>query len=142
MGALDPAQLEPRWLEVLSRWSVVGGILFAGVMLTVLIVSLAFASATRFWPRRLLAWSVLLSTTVIVSGILAGVVQIKLRFPTEPFPYDAVVLLLGSAWNIPLVILIGEPVLAALLGHWLYLAAKSWSAPTGQPFEPPPPDSH
>jgi len=58
-------------------------------------------------------------------------IQEKLKFPTIPsmrfVANEPLAMLFGYAWGLPLIVLIGEPLLAALLGHWLYLAAKEYA---------------
>ncbi|HEY6388229.1 MAG TPA: hypothetical protein VIX91_21320 [Candidatus Acidoferrum sp.] len=51
----------------------------------------------------------------------------ELRFHSGELQ-DSLQVFFGVAWGIPLVVLVGEPLLGALVGHWLYLAAKEWSA--------------
>jgi hypothetical protein len=113
----------------------VGAVTFVGGMLTVLIITAAFAISTRYWPRFAFRWLVLLICTTILGSIIAGVIHYKISLPMLPtslvfhnFLGDPIQVFFGVIWGIPLVVLVGEPFLAALVGHWLFLAAKAWSA--------------
>jgi hypothetical protein len=112
-----------------------GGIEFVGGMLTILIVTAAFAIATRSWPRLAFRWIPVLVATTISGSIIAGIIHYRFTLPLLPgsfvfhnFLADPFQVFFGVAWGIPLVVLVGEPLLAALVGHWLYLAAVEWSA--------------
>jgi hypothetical protein len=107
---------------------------FVGEMLTILMVTAALAVATRYWPRFAFRWITLLIGTTISGGILAGIIQYRGSLPMLPgsfvfrnFLSDPLQVFFGVAWGIPLAVLVGEPLLGALVGHWLYLAAKDWS---------------
>jgi hypothetical protein len=130
-----PPGAPTNWLQFLGGCALAVGVLFAGEMLTLFIVTSSFALATHFWPRPAFFWFASLSATAIIGGILASLIKSKLLFPTEPISYlvsgRALDLLFGHAWGIPLVVLIGQPLLAALMGHWLHLAANQQS--TGAP---------
>jgi hypothetical protein len=121
--------------EQVFGYLTLGAILFVGGMLTVLIITAAFAIATRYWPRFAFRWIVLLIGTTIFGGIIAGVIQYKISLPVLPnrfvfdnFLGDPFQAFFGVAWGVPLVVLVGAPLLAALVGHWLFLAAEEWSA--------------
>jgi hypothetical protein len=111
------------------------GIIFVGGLLTILIVTAAFAVATRYWPRFAFRWIILLIGTTISGSTIAGIIHYRISLPMLPnsfllrnFLSDPVQVFFGVAWGLPLVVLVGEPLLAALVGHWLYLAAVEWSA--------------
>jgi hypothetical protein len=122
-----------------SDWSFLLGaipmaaILCAGGMLTIVLAALALALATRWWPRRVLLWSFGGSAGILFCSFVFSLVRQKLLFPTIPLWSDLVhhtgdMLVFSFIWNIPTPVVIGEPILAALLGHWFYRAAVEWSA--------------
>jgi len=108
-------------------------ILCAGGMLTVILFGLALAFAVRSKPRRLLLWSFGISASTICVSAVAAIIRSEIQFPQIPLNrllilHSQDILLFSLAWGVELPIVIGEPLLAALLGHWLYLAAEAWSA--------------
>jgi hypothetical protein len=111
------------------------GIIFVGGMLTILMVTAAFAVATRYWPRFAFRWITLLIGTTISGSIIAGIIHYRISLPMLPnsfvlrtFLSDPLQVFFGVAWGLPVVVLVGEPLLAALVGHWLYSAAVEWSS--------------
>ena len=107
-------------------------ILCATGVLTVMLAALAFGLATRFWPRRVFVWGFAISATVILSTVLASSIRQSIRFGTTTITNvtrNADILFFSLAWNVELPIVIGQPLLAALLGHWLYQAAKDYALP-------------
>jgi hypothetical protein len=130
-----PSGAQATASEQVVGYLTLGAVMFVGGMLTVLIITAAFAITTRYWPRFAFRWLVLLICTTILGSIIAGVIQYKISLPMLPkslvfhnFLGDPIQVFFGVVWGIPLVVLVGEPFLAALVGHWLYLAAKEWSA--------------
>lgn len=103
-------------------------------MLTVAVSALALAFVTRSWPRRVILWSAATSVGTLLCTLVFSLVQQRLLFPTIP-PWSGFVNHLGDMlafsliWNVQAPIVIGEPLLAALLGHWFYFAAKEYAAP-------------
>jgi hypothetical protein len=126
----SPAAAHPT-LKFLFGFVVFGGIVWFIVVVAAVFLALAFAFATRFWPRRVFLWAITLSALAVVGDILAAIIQQKLKFPTIPsmryIRNEPLAMLFGYAWGLPLMVFIGEPLLAALLGHWLYLAAKEYA---------------
>jgi len=134
-GQDKPSSGEPGLLAHAVGCLTLGGIEFVGGILTILIVTAAFAIATRYWPRLAFRWILMLVGTTISAGVIAGIIHYRFTLPTLPgsfvfhnFLSDPFQVFFGVAWGIPLVVLVGEPLLAALVGHWLYLAAVEWSA--------------
>jgi hypothetical protein len=90
-------------------------VIFGGV-LTACIMAAAFWVATKRWPGRfwvgmlVIAFGVPLATALIESA--KGVPKPLLFI--EP-----------TILGIPFLLVIGEPILAGLVGHWLFTAAKS-----------------
>ena len=122
-----PAGAQSTWLQFLGGFALLVGILFAGGMVTGLIVTAGFTLATLVWPRRAFLYLALLTATSILGGVFAAIVRSKILFPTEPVSYlvsgHSLDLLIEHAGNIPLIVMVGQPLLAGLIGHWLYLAA-------------------
>ncbi|HMD10116.1 MAG TPA: hypothetical protein VKH63_21460 [Candidatus Acidoferrum sp.] len=118
-------------LKFLFGFVVFGGIVWFVVVVTAVFLALAFAFATRFWPRRVFLSAVTLAALAVVGDILAAIIQEKLKFPAIPsmryVENEPLALLLGFAWGLPLIVFIGEPLLAAVIGHWLYLAAMEYA---------------
>ncbi len=109
-----------------------GGMVWLVGALAVAAVALAFAFAVRCWPSRVLSWACALSVAAVVGNAIAAIVQQEFQFPTTPILRfltggGAFRLLFGFAGGLPLIVYIGEPLLAALLGHWLFLAAKEYA---------------
>jgi hypothetical protein len=134
-GPDKPPGAEPDWLPHAVGYLTLGGIEFVGGVLTILIVTAAFAIATRYWPRLAFRWILMLVGTTISASIIGGILHYRFTLPMLPasfvfhnFLADPFQVFFGVAWGIPLVVLVGEPLLAALVGHWLYLAAVEWSA--------------
>jgi hypothetical protein len=136
LSSLDRASsVQATVFEQVVGYLTLGAIMFVGGILTVLTITAAFAIATRYWPRHAFRWIFSLIGTTILGSIMAGVIHYKISLPMLPnrfafhnFLGDPFQVFFGVAWSIPLVVLVGEPLLAALVGHWLYLAAKEWSA--------------
>ena len=125
----------PGTLDFLAGRLLLSGILAASGMLTLTVFTGAFALVTRFWPRRAfrsmakLVGLVLLGT-VIVSALrqLALLPTASTHFAIRQSLNNPEDMLLGAVSGLPLIVIVGEPLLAALLGYWFYLAAVEWSA--------------
>jgi hypothetical protein len=107
-------------------------ILCATGVLTVMLAALAFGLATRFWPRRIRVWGFAISAMAILSTVVASSIRQSIRFgPTTitDVTRNTDILFFSLAWNVELPIVIGQPLLAALLGHWLYQPAKEYALP-------------
>lgn len=125
----------PSMLERVRGDLLLGGIVFAGGFLALLMIAVAFAVAVRYWPRRAFRWIGLLVFASISGSIVAGLLHFKISLPAlsnslvfRNFFSDPVQIFIGFGWGVPLVVLVGEPLLGALVGHWLYIAALEWSA--------------
>jgi len=121
--------------DVAVGYLTVGGIIFVGVALTLIMLTAAFALATRYWPRRAFRRIALLSGIAILGGIVASFIHFVVylqrvpdRIALQSFFGDPLLVFFSMAWGMPLAALIGAPVFAAALGHWLYRAAVTWSA--------------
>jgi hypothetical protein len=109
-------------------------ILCGGGMLTVMLAALALAIVVRSWPRRVILWSFAVSSGSLLCGLIFSLVRQKLLFPSIPLWSEVVnymgdMLAFSLIWNVQAPIVFGEPLLAALLGHWLYLALKEYTVP-------------
>ena len=125
--------IEPDWQIMLKSVPFIS-ILWAGGVLVVLHSALAFAISVRFWPRRVFLWAPRVSALILAGAIAGALLQHSLMFPTISVwgvlvrsTFD---LFFAMAWNVQITILIGEPILAGLLGHWLYLAAREYAIPS------------
>ncbi len=118
-------------LKMLIGFLTFGLILWFVVSTAVVFLALAFQFSTRFWPRRVLLWAFLLSAAALAGDIIAAILQHLVKFPNIPsmrfVENDPLAVLFGYAWGLPLVVIAGEPLLAALLGQWLYLMAKEYA---------------
>jgi hypothetical protein len=110
-------------------------IAFVGVLFATVLVTVAFAVATRHWPRRAFRAMALFSVAAILCTVPAAILHFRLTVPTSPNFYivhgllnDPMRVLFGIAWGVPIIVLVGEPLLGALVGHWFYEAANEWSA--------------
>jgi hypothetical protein len=117
-------------LEQLLVFLYAATILCATGMITVILTALAFRLATRFRPRRVLLWGLAISAAAILGTVVASAIRQSIRFP--PFSIadltrSTEILFFSLAWNVELPIVIGQPLLAALLGHWLYLGAREYT---------------
>jgi hypothetical protein len=125
--------IEPDW-QILLKSLPFTSIMWAGGALVVLHSALAFAITVRFWPRRAFFWAFGASALIIVVSLAGALFQHRLMFPTISvwgvFVRSTFDLFFAMAWNLQLPILIGEPILAGLLGHWLYLAAREYAIPS------------
>lgn len=121
-----------------SDWSRLLGYLPTAVILCgagvfiVMLAALALAFVTRSWPRHVFLWSVAVSTGTLFCSLVFSLVRQKLLFPEIPLWNDLVnyigdMLAFSLIWNVQAPIVIGEPLLAALLGHWFYLAAREYA---------------
>jgi len=127
-----PNMNSPIWARLLGNLPL-AAILCAGGMLTIALAAVALAFVTRAWPRRVLLWSFVTSAGVLVCSVGFAMVARKFLFPTIPIwshltNSSGDLLAFSLIWNVEAPIVIGEPILAALLGHWLYIAAEEWSA--------------
>lgn len=133
----DHANTGPKqdWI-VLLRAVPFASVLCVGGAFVVLLAALALAVAVRYWPRRIWGWAFGVSAISIAGTIIGAVIQHKFLFPTIParnFLVNSTLdLFLAMAWNLQLPILIGAPILAGLLGHWIYCAAQEYA---GAPAE-------
>jgi hypothetical protein len=121
------------WSRLLAYWPMTMILCVTGT-LTVLLSALALAFVTRSWPRRVILWSIATSVGTLLCTLVFSLVQHKLLFPTIPLwsglvNYLGDMLAFSAIWNVQAPIVIGEPLLAALLGHWFYLAAKEYAVP-------------
>jgi len=127
-----PNMKSPIWARLLGNLPL-AAILCAGGMLTVALAAVALAFVTRSWPRRVLLWSFVTSAGVLVCSVAFALLTHKFLFPTIPMWSHLInngsdLLAFSLIWNVEAPIVIGQPILAAVLGHWFYLAAKEWSA--------------
>ncbi|HWZ99166.1 MAG TPA: hypothetical protein VN025_15525 [Candidatus Dormibacteraeota bacterium] len=98
-------------------------------VLTVFLTALLFRLATGYLPRKKFLWGFLISSSAIFMTI---VIQLLRMMPAykgisiirylELYAQDMLFFSLISGVQLPAVI--GAPLLAALLGHWLYLAGQ------------------
>ncbi len=126
-----PNMNSPIWARLLGNLPL-AAILCAGGMLTIAFAAVALAFVTRSWPRRVLLWSFATSAGVLVSSVAFAMVTRKFLFPTIPIWSHLInngtdLLAFSLIWNVQAPIVIGEPLLAALLGHWFYFAAKEYA---------------
>lgn len=112
-----------------------GGIFFAGAAATLLMMTVAFAIIARYWPRRVLRTFALLVSVTIVGTMLVSLAQFLATLQRTPdssafrnFFGEPLLVFFGFGWGIPLAVFVGEPLFAAVVGHWLYRAAEEWSA--------------
>jgi hypothetical protein len=126
----------PIWARLLGNLPL-AAILCAGGMLTILLAAVALALVTRSWPRRVLLWSFVTSSGVLICSVSVSLAIRKLLFPAIPLLSHLInsgtdLLAFSMIWGVEAPIVVGEPILAALLGHWFFLAAKEWSAKRAQ----------
>jgi hypothetical protein len=117
----------------LFRFFYIVALLCAAGMVAVLLAGTAIALATHFWPRRVLLWGLGISALAVFSTATISVIRQNMRFPGDTAwsilktsMFDT--MFFSLAWNIEIPILIGQPLLAALLGHWLCLAARRYAS--------------
>ena len=109
--------------------------IYLALALAIVHAALALGIVTRCWPRRVALWAFLGSAAMILCNVSVVFIREMMRSrvtrswhsivnSAPEFPW-------GAAWDVPLVIIIGVPILAAIVGHWLYLAAEEYAkAPT------------
>jgi len=120
--------------DIVIGYVTVGGIIVVGIAITLVILTAAFALATRYWPRRAFRRIALLSCVTILGGMFASLVHFLVylqrapdRIALQSFFADPLLVFFSMAWGLPLLVFVGEPLLAALFGHWFYLAAGEWA---------------
>jgi hypothetical protein len=96
--------------------------LFIGGVLTICLMMLAFRIATKKWPRRI--WA---SALVVALGVPSVTALIGYRFARSP----ELLLIEPTIGRIPLLLVIGEIVLAMVIGGWLFSAADSSPSSSG-----------
>jgi hypothetical protein len=118
LGSDNPSTTA-RWRLLLFENAGEIAVVFGGV-LTVCLFAVAFRVAMTTWPRRL--WMGIL---VIALGVplSTAMIEFAMRVPRPELFLEPKVL------GIPLLLVIGEPILAGYLGHWFFTAAKA----AGQP---------
>jgi len=105
--------------------------LYLGGALTISYAAIVFGIVTQSWPRRVARWAFTGPAGTILCIICVAAIVEKIRFPTlsswRIIENSASEFFWGPAWNVPPAFIIGAPFIAALLGHWLYLAAEEYS---------------
>ena len=136
LGSLDhsyhlmqlPALAQDTWGRLID--AVPGAaILCAAGMLTVFLTALLFWLATGYLPRKKLLWGFAISSATLLLTLVVGLlrampahVEISVMRYLQLYLGDILFFSLISGVQLPAAI--GTPLLAALLGHWLYLAGQ------------------
>lgn len=118
LGSDNPSTTA-RWRLMLFDNAGEIAVVFGGV-LTVCLFAVAFRIAMKTWPHRL--WMGIL---VIAFGVplSTAMIEFAMRVPKPERFLEPKVL------GIPLLLVIGEPILAGYLGHWFFTAAQAASQP-------------
>jgi hypothetical protein len=132
IGENWPNPNSPDWLRLVGYLPSAALLCLAG-MFTIVLEAVAMALVTRWWPRRVFLWSSVTSAGVLICSFCFSLVRQKILFPTIPIwshvvNYGGDMLVFSLIWKVEAPIIIGEPILAALLGHWFYHAAVAWCA--------------
>jgi len=122
-------------LDLVIAYALLAAMLFVGGAVTLLILSFAFALAVRFWPPRALRKTAAVIGVTILASPVASFLHFMLYLHRAPdriallhFLREPLLVLFSFAWGMPLAVVIAAPIFAALVGHWLHLAAEAWSA--------------
>lgn len=131
---LWPDAPHPSLLGQILSYVLPGLIVLLGSIITTTMLTAGFAVATRYWPRQIFRRLAALICTAVCVATIASVMQLSLAVPRLPLPSvvgsilrDPFRVFFGFAWSVPMVMLVGEPLFAALLGRWFYQAAMQWS---------------
>jgi hypothetical protein len=118
LGSDNPSTTA-RWRLLLFDNAVEIAVVFGGI-LTVCLFAVAFRIAMKTWPHRL--WMEIL---VIAFGVplSTAMIEFTMRVPKPDRFLEPKVL------GIPLLLVIGEPILAGYLGHWFFTATQAASQP-------------
>jgi hypothetical protein len=113
LGSDNPSSAA-RWRLVLFDNAGEIAVVFGGV-LTVCILAVAFRIVTKRWPLRL--WVGILGIALGVP-LFTALIESVMGVPKPELFLEPRIL------GIPLLLVIGEPILAGLIGHWFFVAAK------------------
>jgi len=108
--------------------------LFTGGLAIVYLAAGAVRQITKRWPRRIWAWALIVSLGVPCLSAGMALVDFTLHtgFRASGLPTPDALLFAAVAPGLPLLLLVGEPVLAGLIGYWLSCGAE----PTESPLTP------
>ena len=113
-----------------NRASLPAGLSTGGLAIVYLAAG-AVRQITKRWPRRIWAWALTVSLGVPCLSAGMALVDFTLHtgFRASGLPTPDALLFAAVAPGLPLLLLVGEPVLAGLIGYWLSCGAESTESP-------------
>jgi hypothetical protein len=135
-GKPDPPPLTA--FEALRSELAIPMVLLIGGVLVVCLTAFAVRLILRAWPRRVWAWAFTVPLVVFFLTIAAGKL-LSYLYPesvNQSTSDPGGLLLNESAGRGPLLLVIGQPILSALVGHWLCVSPRTVVPESGpQPLE-------